>query len=252
MIATVITAMLVFARVGGLIMALPGLSTQSVPAMARLAAALPLTLVLFPAAAAARVPDTVSTLVAAVLAEAVLGLAMGFAASLAFGALTAGADMIGAQSGLQIATLLDPLTMSNTSAVAVLATWLGTAVFFGTDLHLVCIGLLGASLREAPPGALADVTSAGALLVPLAGSALYTGVQLAGPLTIFVFLVNVGLSLLGRMAPNMHLFFAVGPTITVVAALALLAAAMPSLLGAWMAFMPEGLSVLRALPTFGG
>lgn len=247
----VVLGMLVFARLAGLVMTMPGFSSQVVPALARLAAAVPLTLVLYPAVEGTALPTTISALVAAVVGEALLGVAMGFAITLAFNALAIGAETIGAQSGLAIAAMFDPVTMSSPSVVGLFATWLGTGVFFGADLHLHCVAALGDSLRTAPPGAVATVLTAGSVLVPLAGTAIVTGIQLAGPLTLFVFTVNLGLSLLGRMAPNMHLFFAIGPTVTVAAGLALLAVALPVFLGTWYAFLPRGLDALRALGALG-
>jgi flagellar biosynthesis protein FliR len=77
--------------------------------------------------------------------------------------------------------------------------------------------------------------------------ALSTGIQLAGPLTAFVFCVNLGLSLLGRMAPGLQLFFAVGPTITVAASFALMAISLPAILDTWYHTLPRGFEVLATL-----
>lgn len=247
MIALVVVAVLIFARLAGLLMTMPGFSSQLVPALARLAAAVPLTAVLYPVATNAIVPETVSGLVVAVLGEVLVGVAMGFAISVVFGTLTMGAEMISAQSGLQMAMLLDPMTMSSPSAVSVLATWLGTGVFFGADLHLACIAALAESLGASPPGSFGLVFQQATVLIPTMGAVLSTAVQLAGPITIFVFTVNLGLSLVGRMAPNLQLFFALGPTITVVAALGILAAALPAMLTAWYSFLPLGFAAMRTL-----
>ena len=63
------------------------------------------------------------------------------------------------------------------------------------------------------------------------------GVQLAGPLILFVSMVNLGLALLGRMAPNLNLFFGIGHTLTVVAGVVLVSQTFPTLLVTWMQFV---------------
>lgn len=247
MIPVVAGAVLVFARLAGLLMTLPGISARVVPGFARLMLAVPLTLLLLPNVHDTPVPAALSTLVGQIASEALLGVAMGFSVTLVFGALSTAAEVISAQSGLQIASMLDPLTMSQPGAAGVLVTWLGTGLFFGEDLHLRCIAALGASLHTLPPGHAAAAFRAGTLLVPLGGVAIDTGIQLAGPLIAFVFCVNLGMSLLGRMAPGLQLFFAVGPTLTVAASLALLGITLPALLDAWYYTLPQGFEVLAAL-----
>lgn len=247
MIATIAEGVFVFSRLGGLLMTLPGFGMGAVPAVARLGAAVPLTLLLLPASDGAPVPDTLSHLAAGVGSELLLGIAMGTVVSLVFGALGTAGELLATQGGMHLATMLDPLTLAQPGAIGVLATWLGTGVFLGSGLHLHCLVALGDSFHALPPGAVSHVLGVGELLVPTAGVALTTGVTLAGPITIFVFTVNLGLSILGRMAPNLQLFFAVGPSLTVVAALALFGVALPSLLAAWAWSLPDGVSAIAAL-----
>ncbi len=247
MIETTTAGVLIFARLAGLLMLLPGLSSRAVPSYARLLVAVPLTLLLLPAAGPMQPPAGLASLFGQVAAEAVLGVAMGLSVSLVFGALSTAAEVISAQSGLQIASMIDPVTMTQPGAAGVLVTWLGTGVFFGANLHLRCIAALGASLQALPPGHASSAFLAGELLVPLGGVALSTGIQLAGPLTAFVFCVNLGLSLLGRMAPGLQLFFAIGPTITVAASFVLMAISLPAILDTWYDTLPRGFEVLATL-----
>lgn len=247
MIETVAAAILVFSRVGGLLMTLPGFGMRVVPAMARLGAAVPLTLLMMPASGVVPVPETLSQLLAGVASELLLGLAMGTAVALAFGALGTAGELLATQGGMHIASMFDPLTLSQPGAIGVLATWLGTGVFLGSGLHLYCLVALADSFHALPPGAIVHPAESGLLLVPAAGAALTVGVTLAGPITIFVFTVNLGLSILGRMAPNLQLFFAVGPTLTVLAALTLFGIGLPALLSAWAYTLPDGVAAITAL-----
>ncbi len=247
MIATVAAGIFMFARVSGLLMTMPALGSGIVPRLARLGAAAPLTLVLLPAGADTRVPETLGQLVAGVGSEFILGIAMGTVVSIAFGSLGSAAELLSTQGGLHIGSMLDPLTLSQPGALGLLASWLGTGVFFGAGLHLQCIQALAESFAILPPGTIHNVASAGEVLVPATGVAVALGITLAGPLVIFVFLVNLGLSILSRMAPGLQLFFAVGPSFTVVASLALLLIALQPMLAAWLYSLPESVAAILVL-----
>lgn len=236
---------LVFARLAGLLMTLPGVSAAAVPAPARLAAALPLTIVLFPAAGDVVLPPTLGLLLAAVVVEGLLGAAMGTVAAMIYGSLTMAGEVIGLKMGLNIGAMLDPLTHAQQSPLSALIGWLATGVFCATNTHLRCIAALGDSLHTLPPGQIFHPARVGLVLVEVVNTVTTTAMQLAGPIVVFVFLVNLAMLVLGRMAPNLQLFFAVGTSLTVVAGLALLSAALPALLSiysrdlgqipAWMA-----------------
>lgn len=228
-----VAGFLVFARLAGLLMTLPGLSAASVPAWSRLAAALPLTVVLLPAAGAPEVPDAVGTLVASVLTEAFIGVAMGLGVSTVYGALTMAGDLIGTKMGLNVGAMLDPLTHSSQGPLASLASWLATGVFFVSDIHLRCIRTLAISLHTLPPAEVLHPLRAGAVLTEAVAAVALVSLQLAGPIVAFLFLVNLALMVLGRMAPNLQLFFGIGVTLTVTAGLGLLSVSLPALLAVY-------------------
>lgn len=224
---------LVFARVAGLLMTLPGMSAKSIPATARLALAFPLTVVLYPAVGAVPTPATVVDLVATVGTEAIIGIAMGMSVSLLFGAMGMAGDLIGTSIGLNVGAMLDPLSGAQQGAIGTLAGCLGTATFLVTGTHLRCIVALGDSLRTLPPGAAASPFAAGGVLLQAATTVAATSAQLAGPVLALVLLVNLAMLVIGRMAPNLQLFFAIGTSLTVVAGMAVLVAALPSLIGVY-------------------
>lgn len=249
MIALVALAFLVFARLAALLMTLPLFGGGGLPVLARMALAVPLTVVLLPAAGTPPLDLSLSGLVAALAMEVVLGAAMGFALQLVFHVLATAFEMIAAQAGLSIGQLLDPISGQSSLVLSSLATWIATAAFLGADVHLGAIRSLGESFRTAPPGAVMSLSASVGLLVPLAEASMEAAVQLAGPLTVFVFAVHLGQSILGRMAPNIQLFWAIGPVFSVGMGLFVLATAMPSLVSTWFRLLPSALAVMDALPT---
>jgi flagellar biosynthetic protein FliR len=88
--------------------------------------------------------------------------------------------------------------------------------------------LVAASFESVPPGA-------GALLDPAAAVAavaacLALGIQLGAPVIAVVWVANILLALLARLAPRMNAFFAIGHPITTTLGVAILAASLPWIL----------------------
>ncbi len=236
-----LVGILVFARVGAMFMALPITGNAGVPRTTRLAVALPLTTVLVPTAAGAVLPRTIPELVTAVAGEVVLGVAMGFVLALLSGAVSMAAEIISNKIGLTMAVMLDPMSGAQGSTLGALAQLLATGVFFALDLHLACVRALGESLMALPPGRIVDPLAAGTVLFEVSEVVVALGVQLAGPLVFFSLILNLGLMVLGKMAPGLQLFFSVGMSFTILAGIVLLGAALPAMLhveavtlqGAW-------------------
>lgn len=231
--ASAIGAFLVFARLGGLLMTLPGLSGGAVPVFARLALAVPLTIVLLPAVAPSALPQSTAGLVLALVVEVGIGAAMGVGVSVLYGALAVAFEVASVKMGLNLGILLDPLTRAQQGALGSLAGWLAAGAFFGGDLHLACLEALGESYAALPAGAGGSLAAVGPVLVELVQAATVAAIQLVGPLVVFLFLVNLALLVLGRMASNLQVFFGVGTSVTVIVGFGVLAIALPAILGAW-------------------
>ncbi len=239
MIGVLVGGLCVFSRLAGLFMVLPGIGGPGVPMLARMGFALPLTIVLLPAYGRVDIPLTVIGLLGSVVTEAVIGLATGTVVAFVFGAVGMAADLIGGQMGLQAAAMIDPISGVNNGTMGALVTWVATGVFFGTDRHLACVVALGRSFQVLPIGQATHLWQAGGVVLEVASASLIAGVQLAGPLILFVSMVNLGLALLGRMAPNLNLFFGVGHTLTVIVGVVLVGEMLPTLMDTWLHFVDD-------------
>lgn len=244
-----LVGLLVFARVAAMFMALPITGNAGVPRTTRLAVALPLAAVLVPTAAEARLPDTVPHLVTAVAGEVILGVAMGFVLALLSGAVSMASEIISNKIGLTMASMLDPMTGAQGSTLGALAQLLATGVFFSLDLHLDCVRALSDSLRALPPGRVVNPLGAGNVLFEVTDMVVTLGVQLAGPLLFFSMLLNLGMMILGKMAPGLQLFFSIGMSFTIVAGVVLLGAALPAMLHVEAAVLQEAWEPIRRIVT---
>src|SRR5690349_10426480 len=146
--------LLVFARIGTMLMLLPGVGELSVPVRVRLTIALMLSALLLPLHRAAYAIDLQSfgPVLAMLGRELLIGAALGIAARLAMSALQISGAIIAQQLGLGFVTAVDPSQGQPGVIVGNFLTVLGVALIFATDLHYLVIAALDDSYTLFRPG----------------------------------------------------------------------------------------------------
>ena len=225
--AWVINAVLVLARVSGIValVGIPGL--KQFPAQAKIILALALTVLFTPFAwgradaALLATSGAVWTLAGWVAAEAVFGLAVGAAVALLLEAFGLAAQVLGFQAGYSYVNMVDPTTQVDASILNVLLTLLGSLLFFAFDLHLFVIGALAESFHRRPLGSFSTSPLDGMMMVRLGGSVFQTAVRLALPVMAVLLLIDLILGLLNQINSRLQLLTLAFPA-KIVAAMALL------------------------------
>ena len=222
-----ITGLYVFVRMATVVSSLPILGTLGVPRQAVLMASIAAATLIVPHLPAAEVPPSFGLFLVRLVLEMLYGLLLTLGVRVVFQGIALAGEMMGLQMGLALATLFDPLSRESSSALGTLATWLAAMTFFGVGLHLEVIEVVGRSFVASPPGAVTVDSTLMPYLVEAAGTHFTLGLQLAGPLICLVFIINVLMALLTRLAPRMNVFFALGLTATSASGMVLLWVAMP-------------------------
>jgi flagellar biosynthetic protein FliR len=201
--------MLCFARIGTMVMLLPGLGELSVPPRVRLTVALVLTAVILPLHRSAYQADlrAFGPVMLLLGQELLVGAVLGLVARLTISALQVAGSVVAQQMGLGFVTAIDPNQGQQGLIVGNFLTILGITMLFATDLHHLVIAALNDSYVIFRPGeipVLGDVASA--LSTTVAG-AFRIGVQIAAPFLVFGLLFNMGLGILSKLMPQMQVFF---------------------------------------------
>src|SRR6202795_2162898 len=104
------TFMLVFARIGAMVMLMPGFGESNIPVRVKLSIALLLTLIILPLHRAAYHVDMTSmtSLLVLMLHEIVIGIVLGATARVTLSALSVAGSVIAQQLGLGFVTAIDP------------------------------------------------------------------------------------------------------------------------------------------------
>jgi flagellar biosynthesis protein FliR len=239
---------LVVARVGTMLMVLPGLGELNIPVRIRLTVALLLAAVLLPLHQSAYQLDLRSfgPLIAMLGTEMFIGAVLGLSVRLIMSALQVAGAVIAQQMGLGFVTAVDPTLGQQGVIVGNFLAMLGVTLIFATDLHHLVIAALNDSYTLFSPGEIPLLGDVAALTTRSAASAFRIGIQLSAPFLVFGLLFNLGLGILSRLMPQMQVFF-VGLPLSILLGLLILL----MVLGAMMTvFLSEVENVLtRLAPT---
>src|ERR1043166_9506883 len=210
----VLTYLLVFARVGAMVMLLPAIGDMGVPSRVRLVLALAISFALTPtvqSAYPAQAPATTVALVILILQEVTAGILVGAMARIIMSALQVAGYLISSQIGLSYAQTIDPTQNTQGAVVGNFMTLLGTVLIFATDLHHLAIGAIAGSYKMIQPGGHLPTGDMLQLVIQLTSSSFALGFQLAAPFLVFGFAVYAGLGVLARLMPQLQIFFVAVP-----------------------------------------
>ena len=203
------TFMLVFARVGAMVMLLPGFGESNIPVRIKLGIALLLTLIILPLHRAAYQVDlnSMSSLGVLMVHEIVIGIVLGATARVTLSALAVAGSVIAQQLGLGFVTAVDPTQGQQGLLIGNFLTILGMTLLFATDSHHLVISALNESYRIFSPGELPPSGDVAALATRAFAAAFKIGMQLSAPFLVFGLVFNIGLGVLARLMPAMQVYF---------------------------------------------
>jgi flagellar biosynthetic protein FliR len=210
----VLVYLLVFARIGAMIMLLPAIGQAGIPSRVRLVLALAITVAFAPTVAAnypATAPDTPLALGILIVQEVTCGLLVGAMASITMSALQVAGYVIATQTGLAYAQTIDPTQGTQGAIVGNFISMLGVTLIFATDLHHLAIGAIAGSYRLIPPGAELPSGDMAEFAIRLVSGAFALGFQLSAPFLVFSFATTAAFGVLARLMPQLQVFFLATP-----------------------------------------
>jgi len=240
--------LLVFARIGTMLMLLPGLGEQNVSARMRLTVALVLAGVLLPLHRSAYHidPGELGPAVVMLVEEILIGGVLGLTARLTVSALEVAGSVIAQQLGLGFVTAVDPTQGEQGMIVGNFLTMLGVTLLFATDMHHLVIAALNDSYTLFEPGELPATGDIAALITRTVAGAFRIEVQLSAPFIVFGLLFNIGLGVLARLMPQMQVFFVALP-LSILLGLILLVLVVGAMMGVFLDYAGGVLHALALL-----
>lgn len=232
-----------FLRTLALFTAAPVFSSRAIPIRAKVALAFFVAM-----AMQASLPDmpVVSfndpQVLAVVIQQVGVGLAIGFAVRVVFTAVELAGEVVGFQMGLNFAAFFDPAIGAQSSAVARFFGQMTSLLFLAMNGHLMVLIAVNKSFRAFPIDQNFLQSVAQMKLQRLGADLFASALWIALPMVGMLMFANLALGIVSRVAPQMNIF-AVGFPITLVVGLIGIAVTLPMLDQPFMALMERSIEV---------
>jgi flagellar biosynthesis protein FliR len=209
----VYAAGLIFARLGAIVMLIPGIGETFVPARVRLSFAFLFALILLPilGGAVPAVPTTVSGAGGAMIKEVLIGLMMGGILRLFMTSLSTAGEIVSIQTTLSFAQTANPTEAQPSTSLGTFLGLLGLLLIMTTNLHHLFIAAIVKSYVIFPFTRAVPVADAGQLAIETVSRSFALGLQLAAPVLVFSLVFSVATGLVARVMPQFQVFFVATP-----------------------------------------
>lgn len=214
---------LLMLRIFGVTLMLPGFSVGSTPVPTRAIFITFLTVFCMMALGMPRVPlpTEFTTVVPMLICEFLIGASLGLAIRMLFAVAEACGSIVGMSMALSMAGMIDPLTGEQSTAISNILAVGGTLLFVSLGGHHQAVTGLMNNLNLFPLGQDALVGYDVQSLQAMGRGLLTAAFQVAAPILIVTTIINVGLGLMARAAPQINIF-AVGFAVLLIAGMLLL------------------------------
>lgn len=190
----------------------PPFAYKAFPGTVKVALGIALAIGVAPRVTAGYVSLDTGTFLVALVTQLVVGLAIGFLVYLVFAAVQSAGSLIDLFGGFTLAQAFDPQSQVNGAQFTRLFQMTALALLFASGGYQLIVAGLVRSF-DAVPLVAADGSPAGFALGGFAGVLVHAltqmflaTLQIAGPLVVVLFLADVGLGLLTRVAPALNAF----------------------------------------------
>lgn len=213
--ATVLLTFLVFCRIGGCLMVMPGFGSSRVPPQVRLFLAISVTLALAPMLVPVVEGDiakaTAPTILQLIASETLIGISIGLMARLFFLALqfmgTSAAMLVG-YSGMAEAMADEN---EPAPAMATMLTLTATVLLFITGLHVEVMRALAGSYSVLTVTDMFDPQFALAKLTDSASDSFTLIAQLTAPFLVYSLIINFLFGIMNKLVPLIPVYFISAP-----------------------------------------
>jgi flagellar biosynthetic protein FliR len=246
--AGIFTILLVFVRVGSAVMILPGYGEPFVSPRLRLLFALMVSLVVSPVLAPdlPAMPESAAMLGLLILGEVLIGVFLGTLARLFIAALTTAGMLIAYMSTMANALVSDPSAAQQGSIAGSFLTVVALLTIVTLDLHHMMLLAVVDSYELFAPGQAPPLGEFSELMARTVAQTFLLSFQIAAPFVAVGLIFFLGLGLLGRLMPQMQVFFVAMP-LQIAVGISVLFIALPVILRWFIGAFEESLLPFVAL-----
>ncbi|KRQ87044.1 Flagellar biosynthetic protein FlhB [Caloramator mitchellensis] len=195
-------------RIVAMIMTSPVFSVRQIPAMIKIG----LSLILAILASAiintsmAGVINNNFDLLFHIARELIIGISLGYVATLIFNAIRVSAQLMDFNIGFSMSQYFDPSTSSASTPLERFFNWFALIVFLSLNFHHIILSAILKSFEVVPLNNLAINSNLFLVIIDTFAKGFYIAMQLAAPVVIVVFITDFTLGLVNRAVPQINIF----------------------------------------------
>lgn len=207
----ILAVLVIFCRIGGCLVVVPGFATPRIPMQIRLFVAIAVTLalspILMPAVQEAGPGTSLAVLLPLMISESIVGLMIGLMARAFFAALQFFASAVAMFAGVggMLGTPIDEYDPA--PPLAVLITTTATVMVFLTDSHWELLSALLDSYTAIPLQEIGDMQGRLVPVVDALSRSFYLCLQVASPFLVYSLLVNLMFGIANRLVQQIPVYF---------------------------------------------
>lgn len=211
--ALIFSLLLVFARVGAMLMVLPGFGETYISPRFRLMIALLLSVVIQPVVGPdlPPMPAQPIELLPLMFGEIVIGVFIGGSIRLLVSALHVAGIVISFQSSLGFAQFFDPAQGTQGALLGSFLTVMGMTLIFVSDLHHMMLGAVADSYLLFPAAVMPPLNDFAETAARFVAGSFLVGIQISAPFIAYALVLYIGMGLVNRLMPQMQVFFIIMP-----------------------------------------
>ncbi len=238
---------MVFARLSGAFLALPGFSASYIPARMRLFIALGVSIALLPLLVdiLPPPPKSMGGLFQLMVYELTVGVFIGVLAQTLLSALHFAGAVVGLTAGLANAFVFDPISESQGALVTGFFNLIALVLIFVTGTHMLMLRAVAETFTLFPPGGVLPISDMADYLARTLARSFSIGLRLASPFVVFSIVFQTAMGVTARLMPQMNVFF-VGLPMQILLALGLILLVLPTMMLWLVHHFESGLRVFIA------
>lgn len=201
--------LLVFTRITSALVVFPVFNSTTIPTQMKIGSGLAISLLTLPLLknSGVPVPADISHLILNLSAEVLVGLILGFLASLVFAGVELAGQLISIQMGFGIVNVYDPQTSRQIPIVGQFYSYLAMMIFLAIDGHHFLLEGLFQSFKTIPLSAPSFKSAIVELNVTMMSSVFVSAIKIGVPVIVTLLLTSIALGLVARAVPQMNVFF---------------------------------------------
>ena len=201
--------LLIFLRLGTIIMLMPGFMSSYVNTNIRLITALMIAIVTIPVIAPELPPEPsdTATFLQYILFEITIGIFFGLIMQFIYHSLSLAGNLAGQAIGFANAQIFDPTFQNQSIVIETFLSIIAVTVIFITDLHHLMLSAAIDSYNLFPVGVALPTADFANSLSSTLNQSFIMGFKIGSPFIAFTIVFYVGMGLVSRLMPQLNIFF---------------------------------------------